>query len=52
MSHLKEYEVNLDMGGDEPSASSGFFWPADGFFKGVFVVAPDCGGIAEVTCCK
>ena len=27
-------------GGEEPSASSGFFWPIEGFFGGVLLFIP------------
>lgn len=32
--------LHLGRGGEEPSASSGFFWPIEGFFGGVLVLIP------------
>lgn len=49
MNHIKQVknEDNLGMGGDEPGASNSFFCPTDGFFEGVFAVAPPSGGVAD-----
>lgn len=33
--------THLGGGGEEPSASSGFFWPRGGFFSGVFDMTPE-----------
>lgn len=32
---------HLGGGGAELSASSAFFWPREGFFRGVFVIIPE-----------
>ena len=37
--HKKEL-FHLDAGGDEPSASNGFFWPTEGFLGGVLALTP------------
>jgi hypothetical protein len=33
--------THLGGGGEEPSASSGFFWPTGVFFRGAFDIIPE-----------